>query len=129
MQFLILSCSFFEKHKATFFRHCRRSDSVPVPGFHHLRAEDVPEERLQVRRRLVLRARHEPRNLGHGNLEVATNREGTLHGDLSARGQVQVRGKITQLNLPEQWKSNFFPTSPFFCATKYISCLKVGFEL
>ena len=48
----------------------RPADQVPVPGIHHLRPEELPPLRPELRRRLELREGDGPR-AGHGGGDTA----------------------------------------------------------
>ena len=56
----------------------RSAEPLAVPGVHDLRAEDVPAVGVQVRRRVELRARHEPRAGGRGAQEGRRRDEATV---------------------------------------------------
>lgn len=68
-------------------------DAIPVPGFHHLRAEDVSEERGQVLGCLGLREGHGSRDHRNRGWTISASRPGSLYGNMSRGRQVQVRCK------------------------------------
>ncbi len=74
-----------------FFPLPRRADPLPVPGVHHLRAEDLPAVVALLRRGLVLRAGDGPAAGGRGEEEGRGQVQAGLPGGVPGGDGVHVQ--------------------------------------